>query len=309
MPLYLAIDAGGTKTDYVLADDTTVLARTRSGTIKRLRTSAETATDNLNTALAALTQQSGTSLQHVARTVIGTAGESVPLVADFLRQQFAARVSGSLLLVGDVEIALDAAFHGGPGVLALAGTGSNVAGRDSTGKLYNRGGWGPALADQGSGYRIGHTALRAVFLAIDERRDSTLQQAILDHWQLPSLAALIEHSNSTPAPDFSRLVHIVLQVAEAGDPLAQEILARQGEELAYLVRLLLRAMPATTPQLACAGSILEHVAPVRKALLQAVQSEFPAVTMLPGVVDPIEGALWRARDEAAFHARLHSTKS
>ncbi len=38
-------------------------------------------------------------------------------------------MSGELILLGDVEIALDAAFHGGAGVLVLAGTGSNVAGR------------------------------------------------------------------------------------------------------------------------------------------------------------------------------------
>src|ERR1022692_2933365 len=53
---------------------------------------------------------------------IGTAGNTVPLVTDWLRDSFAARVSGELILLGDVEIALDAAFHGGPGVFVLAGT-------------------------------------------------------------------------------------------------------------------------------------------------------------------------------------------
>jgi N-acetylglucosamine kinase-like BadF-type ATPase len=37
MSFFLALDAGGTKTDYVLADETRELERVRTGTIKRMR--------------------------------------------------------------------------------------------------------------------------------------------------------------------------------------------------------------------------------------------------------------------------------
>ena len=40
MSFFLALDAGGTKTDYVLADETRELARVRTGTIKRMRVDA-----------------------------------------------------------------------------------------------------------------------------------------------------------------------------------------------------------------------------------------------------------------------------
>ena len=43
MSFFLALDAGGTKTDYVLADETRELERVRTGTIKRMRTDAATA--------------------------------------------------------------------------------------------------------------------------------------------------------------------------------------------------------------------------------------------------------------------------
>ncbi len=304
MPLYLAADAGGTKTDLVLATDTGIVARVRTGTIKRLRADAETAQHNLDAALAELQQQSGLPLHTVSRACIGTAGESVPLVAGFIRAELGKRVGGPLLLLGDVEIALDAAFHGNPGVLALAGTGSNVAGRSTTGALTSCGGYGPMLSDQGSGHRIGYEALRALFLALDERRPTLLRQRILDRWNLPSLDHLIQHVHGTPAPDFSRLVDLVLDASNAGDSLALEVLHHQGRELAYLVRLVLRRIQVATPAIACAGSILEHVPPVRDALLADVRTEFPTATMLPGVIDPIDGALWRVRNEAAFHTRL-----
>jgi N-acetylglucosamine kinase-like BadF-type ATPase len=312
MSFYLAVDVGGTKTDYLLADDHRELARIRTGSIKRLRVDAPTAAHNLDQALTQLTALTGVSMSSISRTCIGTAGESVPLVTDWLRESFRARVSGPLILLGDVEIALDAAFPGQPGIIVIAGTGSNVAGRSHTGSITTAGGWGPALADQGSGHRIGSEALRATFRAIDESggRESaltatTLLPAILNFWRLPTLDHLIEHANSTPAPDVSSLTSLVLDCAQRGDLVAQHVLRREGEELAALVllvihRLLLLA-PHTVPQapwlpnLAFAGSILQNVAPVRDSLLNTVRHEFPAIHALPNEIDPIQGALWRAR--------------
>jgi glucosamine kinase len=300
MALYLAMDVGGTKTDCVLADETHELARVRTGTIKRMRTNAETAAANLDRALTELSERSGISMRSVQRTCVGTAGESVALVSDWLRQAIGERVAGELILVGDVEIALDAAFEGGPGVLAMAGTGSNVAGRGGDGRIITAGGWGPALADQGSGHRIGLEGLRAGFLAKDEGRASGLLEATLEFWQLRSLEHLIEHANALPPPDFSRLAEIVLRCASDGDEVAQSVLQREGEDLGWLVRLVLRRLLSAAPSnalpaLAFTGSILEKVPPVRGALIAGVRKEFPSLRVVEGVVDPIAGALWRAR--------------
>ena len=299
MAFFLAIDNGGTKTDYVLADETSELARVRSGTIKRMRTDAATATANLDGALRELAAQTGVSMQSITKTCIGTAGETVPLVTDWLREAFAARVGGELVLLGDVEIALDAAFHGGIGILVLAGTGSNIAGRMSDGTISGVGGYGPALADQGSGHRIGHQALRAIFMAKDEAKTTTLQSEVLSFWELRDLDELVAFANQIPAPDFSRLTVLTLQCAEAGDEIARAVLRHEGEDLAYLVRLLIRRMKTldedAAPAIAFAGSIMEKVLPVRDAMIAAVRQEFPEVHALEGIVDPLDGALWRAR--------------
>jgi glucosamine kinase len=301
MSFFLALDAGGTKTDYVLADETQELARVRTGTIKRMRVDAATASYNLELALAQLSAQTGISMASITRTCIGTAGETVPLVRDWLQASFSARVGGGLLILGDVEIALEAAFPGRAGVLVLAGTGSNVVGRTNGGLLMTAGGWGPALADQGSGHRIGLESLRALFLAKDEGRETLLLPAVMDFWQLSSLDVLVEYANSRPGPDFSKLTEVVVRCAELGDETASGVLRRQGEELAYLVRLVIRRLRRAsdehewTPLIAFTGSILENVAPVRDALIAGVQCEFPNAQAPDNVVDPIEGALWRAR--------------
>lgn len=303
MAFYLAVDAGGTKTQYVLADEDKELARVQGGTIKRMRADATTTTHNLEASLAKLSAQAGVPMESVARTCIGAAGVTVPLVTDWMRTEFGKRVGGSLILVGDVEIALDAAFFGGPGVLAIAGTGSNVAGRSPSGKLTTAGGWGPMLADQGSGHRIGYQALRDTCLALDEGRPTLLLAEILKLWELPNVEGLVAYANKVPAPDFSRLAPVVVACAEQGDAVALGVLRREAEELAHLVRLVIdrlrreAADPAWLPRVAFTGSIVERVLLVREGVVKALTRDFPEIETLPGVVDPILGALWRARND------------
>lgn len=268
MSFFLAVDAGGTKTEYMLADDSQVLARVQTGTIKRMRTDADTAAANLDSALSQLSSSTGISMSQITRTCIGTAGVSVPLVADWLRESFSDHVAEQLILLGDVEIALDAAFPGGPGFVVIAGTGSNVAGRTLLGQVTTAG---------GSGYRIGLEALRALFLARGEGLSTLVLPAILTFWQLESWDQIVDYANRLPAPDFSRLTARVLDCANQGDERARSELQREGEDLAYLVRLVMRRLrlesedSSWVPSLAFAGSIMEKVPPVREALIAAVK--------------------------------------
>ena len=217
------------KAEFVLGERRRELARVRTGTIKRMKADAETAERKLaDRAVAAAGATSGIPIATITRCCIGTAGETVPLVVNWLRKRFAHHVGGELDIVGDVEIALDSAFFGGRGVLVLAGTGSNVAGRAATGRMVTAGGWGPALADQGSGHFLGLEALRRGFLAIDQQRPTRLLDLAHDFWKLGSFGELIEFANANPAPEYSRLAPLVVAAAEQGDVVAQEVRRRAG---------------------------------------------------------------------------------
>jgi glucosamine kinase len=304
MQYFLGVDAGGTKTVFVLGDESRELVRVRSGTIKRMKADADTAESNLQTGLQEMQAKTGVSLQAIARCCIGTAGETVPLVVNWLRAAFARHVGGELVIVGDVEIALDSAFFGERGVLVLAGTGSNVAGRAATGEIVTAGGWGPALADQGSGHFLGLEGLRRGFLAIDEQRPTCLLDRAREFWKLGSLAELIEFANGNPAPEFSRLAPLVVAAAEEDDAVALEVVAQGGADLAMLAGLVIehiRALEAgasaafEAPAVAIAGSILERAAPVRDALVSQLRKRYPRIKVVESPADPPAGALWRAR--------------
>lgn len=301
MTYFLGVDAGGTKAEFVLGDETRELGRARMGTLKRMKTDADTAEANLRSALAALEQVTGIAAGKVTRTCVGTAGETVPLVTSWLREAFARHVGGELLLVGDVEIALDSVFAGGRGVLVLAGTGSNVAGRAVTGQAFRAGGWGPALADQGSGHFLGLEGLRRGFLARDEVRSTGLLEEARKFWRLASVEDLVEYANANPAPDFSRLAPGVVALAEQGDVVAREVVEQGGRDLAMLAGLVIERMRAVegeafaVPQVAIAGSILERVAGLRDAMTRALQERYSGIAVLEKPADPAAGALWRAR--------------
>lgn len=310
MEYFLGVDAGGTKAEFVLGDATRELARVRTGTIKRMKADAATAEKNLEAGLRQLQEKTGIAPQSITRCCIGTAGETVALVTDWLREAFARHVGGELVIVGDVEIALDSAFFGKRGVLVLAGTGSNVAGRAATGEIVRAGGWGPALADQGSGHFIGLESLRRGFLAIDQQRETKLLEEAQRFWKLGSRAELIEFANANPAPEYSRLTPLVVEAAQQGDAVAREVLEQGGADLACLATLVIerirkmeggRAQGKTAfapPAVAVAGSILEKVAAVRDAMTAGLRKKYPQIAVLDQPADPPAGALWAARQSS-----------
>jgi len=110
MSFYLGFDAGGTKTDCALADETQILARTQNGSIKPLRVSAAQAEDNMRALLEEISRQSGVDLKQVAVSCVGTAGVRFPQTKEWMEQIISRYASGEILVCGDETTALDAAF-------------------------------------------------------------------------------------------------------------------------------------------------------------------------------------------------------
>lgn len=301
MALYLGIDGGGTKTRAALGDETRVLARAVGGSIKPLRVSREEARANMAAVLADVARQSGADLRRVAVSCVGTAGLRLPQTDGWMREILSACAGGAIVVCGDEEIALDAAFPGGAGVLVIAGTGSNTLGRTSTGKRITVGGWAPVLGDQGSGYWIGHQGLRAALRAKDYCQPTLILARALDFLKAPDLNELINVAHA--GADFSLLAPLVVECAEAGDAVALEVLQRGGrllgEDAAEAFRQVRQFEPDhPMPGIAFVGGILEKAAFVRDSMVETIRRALPTVKILPEAVDPLMGALWRARQGA-----------
>lgn len=299
MIYFLGLDAGGTSTRAALADETRILGRAKSGSIKVMRVSAAVAEANLRALMDEVAKSSGVPITKVASTCVGTAGNTVSTVTGWIWQTLGPMLRGDLVVCGDVEIALEAAFPGEAGVLVMAGTGSNTLGRTSTGEQVTVGGWGPLLADEGSGHWIGLRALRAAIRERDEHGASKLLTALAAQWKAETLEQVVEIAHTVPPPDFAALTRTVVEMAERSDRLALAVLQAGGRALGEDASLALRKVLALEPEaprrVAFTGSVLENIALVRDAMFAEIEREHPGASVLPDAVDPIEGALWRAR--------------
>jgi glucosamine kinase len=300
MALFLAIDAGGTKTRCLLADEAKILGRAVTGSVKLVSVSEPEASSRLRAMLAEVSQVANVSLGEVSQSCIGLDGLSIDAVREWAEREIGAVIGGDLHLVADEEIAFDAAFRGGPGILVIAGTDSSIMGRAADGAIYQAGGWGPALGDEGSGFWIAQEALRAGFWAKDRGIQTTLLSEIGELWGLKSLGELVEMANASPGPDLPALVPTIVRCADAGDELAIAVLERAGVELAEQVALVALKMKESGGrrkiEAACTGSILEHIPLVRAAMVAALKTSSPGVKVLEEAIDSLEGALWRARE-------------
>ena len=301
MAYFVGIDSGGTKTECWLGDETRILGKAKTATVKLTRVSQEVATARLHELLAEVSAQSGVPLSAVTRTCVGIAGYSIAEVRDWAHRVVSETVAGEVIVCGDEEIALDAAFRGGPGILVIGGTGSGVIGRCSDGTRYKAGGWGPGIGDEGSGFWIGREAVRRAFEALDREESTTLLEAIRTAWGVKDLGETVAFANHQPGPDFSALTPTVVRCAESADAIAASVLERAGAELARQVAIVWTKMQAhgeTAANVAYTGSVVEKIALARESMRRNLAANCPALTVEDGAINSMDGAMWRARQLA-----------
>jgi glucosamine kinase len=306
MAYYLGIDGGGTKTRCVLGDEMTVLASATSGGSNIVRLGEAQAREALHAAVRQVCAAANISPAQIGAVCIGAAGAARPEMAAKIRSILAELISGiapeipltKIEVVGDMTIALEAAFGAGPGVVAIAGTGSIVYGRDANGHTARAGGWGYAVSDEGSGHWIGRRAISAILSAQDQGQETALTALIFQAWKLNTVDELVQQANSAPPPDFPRLFSIVLRAADEGDSVARDLLTDAGAKLASLAAIVVRRLASDSPAMvpvAMTGSVFRQSPDVRQVFYNTLQMSLPGLDVRQDIVDPIEGALARAR--------------
>lgn len=297
MAFFLGIDGGGTKTDCAVGDERSVLGRATAAGSKVQRVGEPQARAELHAAIRHACAAAKIPPQQVAHACIGIAGASDPIVAGLVRGIVAELVPGAVDVVGDMAIAMQAAFGATPGVIVVAGTGSIAYGRNARGETARAGGWGPVVSDEGSGDWIGRQAVAAAVHAYDTGQSTTLSAAIAKAWHIGTREDIVRRANTDPRPDFAALFPHVLAVADQGDPLAQSLLVWAGGELAGLAKIVIRRLwPGRQPVRVClAGGVLRNSELVRRVVSNTIRSERLDAAVSFGNVHPATGALQLAR--------------
>jgi len=231
----LGVDGGGTKTVAVIVSDSgRVLGTGRGGPSNPKVLGLTKAMANVRSAVRAAIEACPGE-REIHRAVFGLAG--VDLSADEIRLERALskapELTGVRVLVrNDAEVALVGAVAGGRGVAVCAGTGAIAVGADGKGRVARAGGWGYLLGDEGSGYWIGVTAIRAILQRHDGRgrRGRGLEAAVLGMLGLTEPPELLKWAHGASIDTIAALAPVVLAVAKR-DAAAATIAHRAGVEL------------------------------------------------------------------------------
>ncbi len=296
MALIVGIDGGGTKTTCVLARDGQVLATANTGPSNLVRNSEEEVRKNLLSAVRMACQRAKISADNIDSACIGAAGAARQHVASRIQEIASEVLRCHIEVVGDMEIALEAAMKGGAGVVVIAGTGSIGYGRNELGETARAGGWGSVISDEGSGYWIGRRAVSAALHALDCGRSTTLIRFIMDTWNVVTRDELIAVANGTPSPNFALLVPSVFEAAEGGDIVAQEILTEAGGELSKLAKVVIRRLwPGQgAVQVAALGGIFTNSHFLFRVFDNSLRSERPTASVRLLTEEPVMGAVYKA---------------
>lgn len=298
-PLVLGVDGGGTKSLGLIADlQGHVLARHEVGPSNPNVVGFEAAAENLATLVRTCCEEARCEPSELRAIVFGLAGagreESKRRIRELVTELLPpVQDRGYPILVDtDARIALEGAFGGHGGVVAIAGTGSVVIGKTDRGEIMAVGGWGRVLGDEGSGYSIGREALMAVTLHIDGRGTSgALRDLLAERHGLRSREDIIDAVYQKKL-ELSTLAPLVLEAATGHDVVSQRLLDRAAGLLVEQIRaVVIRMGIRRKTGLVLLGGLLSHGSVYANVVHMKVLRVLPQVEIRPPERPAAEGAV------------------
>lgn len=257
MGAVIGIDAGGTKTLGLLADESgAIRARARGGGANLHLQGEEVVEQTLREVLAELAPGDG-----VAALCIGMAGVDRPEERDAIEEMLRRLgITAPVRVVNDATIALAAGAPEGYGIVVISGTGSISYGVDPAGHTARSGGWGELLGDEGSAVWIGRVALRKCVRGVDGRGPRTaMTNKIARHLGLEvpaGLLAWVQDENTTFRDRIATLLPLIQESVEEGDRVAFEVVDEAAEHLTRSARAVANQLelPASFPVVLAGGA-------------------------------------------------------
>jgi N-acetylglucosamine kinase-like BadF-type ATPase len=299
----VGVDGGGTKTDAVIMDsDLRVIGEGRSGPSNPLRVGLTSAAAAVREAIDNACASAKVRRSDVESAEVGLAGARKHEIRERMREVLLALGIRDIEVVTDADIALYGATDGAPGIVVIAGTGSNCCGINSRGKRFCAGGWGPLAGDEGAGAWIARQALRAVAYASDGRGPETLLTEFACNYFHVSTADDLTTAIYAPTITNERIAGFgkdVVEAAKRKDPVAEQIILDGGTELGVAAVAVIRnlQMERERFQIAFVGGVFRASGEmIIKPLKAEVAKVAPRAYYEPPHFSPAVAAARMARD-------------
>ena len=241
MKTYLGVDGGGSKTSFLLIDETgKVLSAQTEGPAYHLEIGIEALEAMLVRGIERTLQQAGIARSALTFAFLGLPayGEDRALQARLDAAPAAALPTGRYRCGNDMVCGWAGALAGAEGINIVAGTGS-IAYGEYAGRSARAGGWGELFSDEGSAYWLAREGLRLFSRMSDGRSPPAALHSILRrHFALEEdldLCAAIYGRSISQRSQLAQLSKLVAEAAAAGDTAARALFTQAATELADIV--------------------------------------------------------------------------
>lgn len=306
MKYFLGVDAGGSKTYAMIADEQGKILGAGKGGNGNHQLDREQAERSLQQAVTEAVMASGLTKDQLEYAWFGLAGADREADFRILRP-----IVGHLGL-SRTEIACDTwnALRSGTeknyGVVLICGSGVNCSGTNPAGETYQCGGFGYRFGDFGGGYDLSMEVFRSVLRADDGREQKTvLSERLTQMLGYTSVSELrdsyLDHFRDLPP----QLAELLFQAAEEGDAVANGLLVKQGDELGLAAASAIRrlAMEEESFDIVLAGSLLtkgDRSGIIRRAIEQRVKQAAPNGTLRILTREPVVGSVVLAMESSGM---------
>ena len=241
MRTYLGVDGGGSKTLFVLIDETgKVLASHTEGTAYYPEIGIEALKKLLARGINQTLRLANLTVADLSYAVLGLPayGEDSALLATLDTAPSSVLPTGRYRCGNDMVCGWAGALAGVDGISVVSGTGS-IAYGEYAGRSMRAGGWGELFSDEGSAYWLAREGLNLFSRMSDGRvLRGALYELVRRHFVLRhdlDLCAAIYGKRLAQRSQFAQLSRLVIEAASLGDTAAIALFVQAAAELSDLI--------------------------------------------------------------------------
>lgn len=305
MRTYLGVDGGGSKTAFVVIDESgRVLATHAEGPAYYFEIGLDEMRRMLARGIDAVLRRADLQPSSLSFAFLGLPayGEDSRLLPTLDSSASPILAAGRYRCGNDALCGWAGALACQDGINIVAGTGS-IAYGEFAGRSARAGGWGELFGDEGSAYWIAREGL-ALFSRMSDGRSprGPLRDMVRRHYGLQfdlDLCAAIYGANAVARSKLAELSVLMAQAADAGDEDVRAIFRRAAGELAEIiaaVRSRLQVPDSQTVDVSYSGGMLQLQELLLKPLQTALAAQGAGYRFLTPRMPPAPGAaLYAAR--------------
>jgi N-acetylglucosamine kinase-like BadF-type ATPase len=290
----LGLDGGGSKTIAFIAREDGQIVATGKARGSEIYGGGEAALATISNLANEVIGQAGLKVSDIQAATFSLAGVDWPEDFAYVKERLSPLFPCDIIVQNDAIGALGGAIPDGPAIVVACGTGCATASRNHTGAVWHSSFWQYPLGS----HEMGIKALQAICLAHQGIGEPTRLEAMaLETLQLPSVERLLHaltHRGSDGRPWLGRLTQILLDAAQAGDPVSQSIVRAHGAGLGEIAAVAARqvGISGQAMEIALTGGVFRHPSSLLSdALLATVKDREPLCIVVEAFGEPIVGSI------------------